>query len=489
MNLSIEIILLIVALLMFCSIVMSKTSYRFGVPTLLVFLLAGMLFGVDGFGIKFDDLHAAQNIGTIALSVILFSGGMDTKVSEIKPIVPQGLVLATIGVLLTTLFCGFFVYLLSGWHWLPTVKFTFVGSLLLAATMASTDSASVFNILRTRRINLKYNIRPMLELESGSNDPMAYLLTIILIQCVSVTTGVGWGVLWMFVLQFVVGIIGGLFLGRLSVWLINRIRLKDAELYAIMMLCFVFIIYSTTFLLKGNGYLAVYIAGMIVGNSQLEKRKEIATFLNSTTWLFQIVMFLVLGLLVNPHEMLPIAFPAMLIGVFMMFVARPLSVWLCLIPFGSRVSLKSKLYVSWVGIRGAAPIIFATYPAVAKVPGGNLIFNIVFFVTLLSLLVQGMSLSWVAKKLKLVEPYIEPQNNFGIELPDDVGSTLHEIVCTETFLQKGQYLRDHLFPPGMLVIMIKRGEQYIVPNGGVEILLGDRLLLIAHNDSSSNVNC
>ena len=457
MNVSIEIGLLVSAFLIFCSILMSKTGYRFGIPTLLMFLLAGMLFGTDGLGIQFDDVSVAQHIGMVALCIILFTGGMDTKMEDIRPVLSPGVMLATSGVFLTTLFCGLFVYWVSGWQLHTGVGFTLIGSLLLAATM--------------------------LELESGSNDPMAYLLTIIQIQCLQAGGVSGWEILWSFLLQFVVGIAGGYLLGRLSVWLINRVSLKNAELYSIMVLCFIFIIYCSVYLLKGNGYLAVYIAGMVIGNSRLFKKKEIGTFLDGMTWLLQIVMFLMLGLLVNPHEMLPVMLTAVLVSVFMTFVARPLSVWLSLLPFGRKITNKSKLFISWVGIRGAAPIIFATYPVMAQVDGANQIFNIVFFVTLISLLFQGMSLSWVARKLGLTEPLPEKEDNFGIELTEDVGSTLREVLCTEELLQRGRHIRELSLPEGTLVIMIKRGDRYIVPNGSLELMLGDRLLFMQHGET------
>ena len=247
--------------------------------------------------------------------------------------------------------------------------------------MSSTDSASVFNTLRTQRINLKNNLRPMLELESGSNDPMAYMLTIILIQCMQTGDLSAMEIIGSLLLQFAVGGAGGYLLGRLAVLGVNRINLKNSELYSILVLSFIFIIYCTTYLLKGNGYLAVYIAGMVIGNSRLFKKKEIGTFLSGMTWLLQVVMFLILGLLVNPHEMLGVSITAILISLFMNLVARPASVWISLSPFGNKISNKSKAFISWVGLRGAAPIIFATYPVVEQVEGANDIFNIVFFVT------------------------------------------------------------------------------------------------------------
>ncbi len=479
MNVSVEMGLLVAAVLIFCSILISKTGYRFGVPTLLMFLVAGMCFGTDGLGIQFDDASGAQSIGMVALSIILFTGGMDTKIEEIRPVWKPGAVLATLGVLLTTVFTGLFVYGISLWKHEAVIGFSLIGSLLLAATMSSTDSASVFNILRSQRIRLKENLRPLLELESGSNDPMAYLLTIILIQCMQAGQVTAWGVASSFLLQFVVGVAGGYVLGRAAVWVVNHVGLRNAELYSIMVLTFVFIIYCSVYLCQGNGYLAVYVAGMVMGNSRLFKKREVTRFLDGMTWLLQVVMFLILGLLVNPHEMLPVAVVSVLVGVFMIVVGRPLSVWLCLLPFRRKFSPRAQVFISWVGLRGAAPILFATYPVVAEVEGARQIFNIVFFVTLLSLLFQGMSLPWAARRLGLTDNAPETGDNFGVEIPEDVGTALREVPCTAEMLARGRYIRDLALPPGVLVMMVKRGDRYIVPGGSVELQEGDVLLLIS----------
>ena len=372
-----ENILLIGSILLFVSIVVGKTGYRFGVPALLLFLLVGMLFGSDGLGLQFHNAKIAQFIGMVALSVILFSGGMDTKFKEIRPILSPGIVLSTVGVFLTALFTGLFIWYLSGMSW-TNIHFPLITSLLLASTMSSTDSASVFAILRSQKMNLKHNLRPMLELESGSNDPMAYMLTIVLIQFIQ-SDGMGTGnIIGSFIIQFLVGAAAGYILGKLAILILNKINIDNQSLYPILLLSFVFFTFAITDLLRGNGYLAVYIAGMMVGNHKITFRKEIATFMDGLTWLFQIIMFLMLGLLVNPHEMIEVAVVALLIGVFMIFIGRPLSVFLCLLPF-RKITLKSRLFVSWVGLRGAVPIIFATYPVVANVEGSNMIFNIVFF--------------------------------------------------------------------------------------------------------------
>ena len=471
--------LLIGSILLFVSIVVGKTGYRFGVPTLLLFLVVGMLFGSDGLGLQFHDAKDAQFIGMVALSIILFSGGMDTKFKEIKPILGPGIVLSTVGVLLTALFTGLFIWWLSGMSW-TNIYLPITTSLLLAATMSSTDSASVFAILRSQKMNLKHNLRPMLELESGSNDPMAYMLTIVLIQFIQ-SAGMGVGaIVGSFVIQFMVGAGAGYVLGKLAILMLNRLKIDNQALYPILLLAFVFFTFSITDLLKGNGYLAVYIAGIMVGNNKIMHRKDIYTFMDGLTWLFQIIMFLCLGLLVNPHEMLEVAVVALLIGVFMILIGRPLSVFLCLLPFGKRINMKSKMFVSWVGLRGAVPIIFATYPVVAGVPGADVIFNIVFFITILSLVIQGTTVSKVARIMGLSTPMEKTGNDFGVELPEDIDSDLRDVTVTREMLDaKGDTLKDMNLPQGTLVMIVKRDNEYLIPNGTLKLHVGDKLLLIS----------
>ena len=478
-----ENILLIGSVLLFVSIVVSKTGYRFGVPTLLVFLLVGMFFGSDGLGLQFHNADEAQFIGMVALSIILFSGGMDTKFSEIRPVLSQGILLSTVGVLLTTLFTGLFIYWISGFEHV-SITMSLITAMLLAATMSSTDSASVFNILRSQSMNLKHNLRPMLELESGSNDPMAYMLTIVLIQFIN-SSGMGMmDILGSFCIQFIVGGASGFLLGRLAILILNKINLNNQSLYPILLLSFIFFTFTVTDLCKGNGYLAVYIAGIMVGNNRITHRKEISTFMNGMTWLFQIIMFLTLGLLVNPHEMLNIAVPALLIGVFMIVFARPLSVLICLLPF-KKMNFNSRIFVSWVGLRGAVPIIFATYPVVANIPDSNQIFNIVFFITILSLVVQGTTISWIAKLLHLATPLEKTGNDFGVEIPDEINTDLRDIILTEEMLAKGNRLMDMNLPKGTLVMLVKRGNEFMIPNGSLQLHAGDKLLIISENKEST----
>ncbi len=483
MEFSLETGLLIGAILIYVSIVISKTGFRFGIPTLLMFLIVGMLFGTDGLGLQFDSPKVAQFIGMVALSIILFTGGFETKLNDIRPVISQGIVLSTAGVLLTTVITGGFIYFISEKNF-TNLSMPIMASMLLAATMSSTDSASVFSILRSQHINLKENLRPMIELESGSNDPMAYMLTIILIQIIGSGADLdAVEIIKNLLVQFLMGAFLGFVIGKLAVKQINKINLPNSSLYPILLLSVVFITFTITDMLNGNGYLAVYIAGMVTGNEKLTYRREITTFMDGMTWLFQIVMFLVLGLLVNPHEMLSVGLVSLLIALFMIFVSRPISVFACLMPFRN-MSTRARLFVSWVGLRGATPILFATYPVVAGVEGSNQLFDIVFFITLISLLVQGMSISKVAKLLKLDLPEEKTGNSFGVELPDELDSKLNDITLTEEMLAKGKRLADMNLPKGTLVMIIKRGEEFIVPNGKMELMVGDQLLLISGNTAT-----
>lgn len=483
-----ENILLFGAVLTFVSILISKAGFRFGIPALLLFLVAGMLFGSDGLGMQFNNVHLTQFIGNTALCVILFTGGLETKFKEIKPVLWPGLTLSTLGVMLTTALTGLFIYFLSA---KTPISFSLplVTCFLLAATMSSTDSAAVFNLLRGKGINLKNNLKPMLELESGSNDPMAYILTIVLIQVATdlsaaEVASVGtWQVIWnalkILLMQFGVGIAMGVAMGYLTVWFINRINLNNTPLYAIMLLSIVFFTYAITNILSGNGFLAVYLAGIIIGNHKIINRKQIFSFLDGLTWMMQIGMFLTLGLLVNPHELLEVAPMALLIGLFMIVLGRPLSVFISLLPF-RKITFRSRLFVSWVGLRGAVPIIFATYPVIAGIEGSEQIFNIVFFITLLSLIVQGSTISSAASMLHLNEPVSDEADMFGIEVPEEAGN-LAEITLTDDSLLHGDTLKDLQLPSGMLVMMIKREDKFLVPNGKVKLQSGDRLLIISEH--------
>ena len=487
-----ENILLIGSMLLIAGVLVGKLSYRFGLPLLLIFLLVGMAFGTDGLGIQFSDMHTAQFIGMVALCIILFSGGLGTKLSSIRPVIIPGLVLSTAGVLLTALITGLFILWLSGMEW-ANIHFAFLPSLLLAATMSSTDSASVFGILGSQKVALRNHLRPMLELESGSNDPMAYMLTIILIEAITLGGGLSAGNIAVeLILQFGVGGATGFVMGKLTLWLISAYRRigrssgnqEDASqatsMISILMIGCVFFTFAITTALAGNGYLAVYICGIVLGNATLPNHRGISKFIDGMTWLAQIVVFL---MLVNPHEMIDVAVVSIMIGIFMILVGRPLSVFVSLAPL-RKISTRSKLFISWVGLRGAVPIIFATYPVVANIEGAGQIFNIVFFVTLLSLLIQGTTVIASAKKLKLIDPDAKEDDDFGVELADDIPTSLQTLTLTEQHLAGGNTLRDMQLPAGSLVMMIRRDSRYIVPNGTRKLLPGDTLLIIREEKSS-----
>ncbi len=482
MNFTMENILFLGSVLIFLSILMTKASHKLGIPTLLLFLFLGMIFGSDGLGLHFYSVEQAQFIGIVALSIILFSGGMDTQIKQIKPVLAQGVLLSTFGVVFTTVFTGLFIFCLFQLDIIP-ITLTLATSFLLAATMSSTDSASVFNLLRSQRMELKNNLRPMLELESGSNDPIAYMLTIALIQyIVDPETISGFGVFLRFLIQFIVGIGFGILSGFGMVKLLNTINLKNTMLYPLLLLVLVFITSTATVYFNGNGYLAVYLAGIIFGNSKCKFRREINTFMDGVTWLFQIVMFLVLGLLVNPHEMWQVAVFALVIGIFMMFVSRPLSVFICLFPFKG-MSNKAKLFVSWVGLRGAVPIIFATYPMVAGVDYSNQLFNMVFFITLVSLIFQGMTISRSAVYFDLKDENEIIEKSFDVELSEDINSVLKEELVRNDLA--GKKLSEIKMKQGMLVMLIKRDMKYLIPNGSTILLEGDKLLIIEETNEKS----
>lgn len=479
MGITIELILLVISILFFLSILAGKAGYKFGVPALLLFLGVGMAFGSDGVGIQFENIQIAQTIGSVALCIILFSGGMDTKISDIKPIAYQGVILATIGVFLTAIFTGVAIWYVLGMT-MPSAGIGLVTALLLASTMSSTDSASVFSILRSKGLNLKNNLRPLLELESGSNDPMAYVLTVTLIGII----GMGSEPNYLYatvnlLMQLVIGAVAGFLLGKLAVLVINHMRIDNKSLYPILVFTFCIFIFSLTYFLKGNGYLAVYIGGLVIGNSRFVHKRSSLNFFDGMAWMSQLLMFLTLGLLINPSELIPIIIPGLIISLLMILVTRPLSVFLCLLPF-KKMHVKDKIFVSWVGLRGAVPIIFAIMVLAADIPHARLIFNIVFFCTLVSLVVQGTSLSQMAKWLGLAEKPddVKALENFDLEFSDEIKSVTSEIRITSKSLVNGNMLMNLGLPEKTIVVMVKRDDKYFVPNGKTALAEDDVLLVI-----------
>ena len=465
---------LVGALLLFVAVLAGKVAYRFGAPALLLFLGVGMLFGWDFISYRSADM--TQFLGMIALCVILFTGGMDTSFEEIWPVIGPGIVLATAGVIVTAFILAGFVWLIAPWI---GVEMPFALALLLASTMSSTDSASVFSILRSKKTGLKQHLRPLLELESGSNDPMAYMLTVLLIGVLSSGsshTGFGASLLF-FLVQMVVGALSGYLIGRLAVWTINRIGLVNHSLYSVLLLAFIFFSFAFTDLIRGNGYLAVYLSGLVVGNHKIAQKRTLTVFFDGFTWLMQIIMFLTLGLFVNSNELFQ---PEVLllggaVGVFMIFVARPVTVFACLAPF-RRFTTRARLYISWVGLRGAVPILFAIYPLMDHIEHAELLFNVVFLSTIISLVVQGTTVSGMANLLGLA--YEEKESAFDVNMHEDMKSALTEVEVNETMLEGGHTLKDITLPENTLVMMVCRNGEYFVPQGKTELQVGDKLLVI-----------
>jgi cell volume regulation protein A len=485
MSVQIEYILLALSVLFFLSILAGKASSKFGVPALLLFLAVGMLCGSDGLGIKFENIHVALDIGTIALCIILFSGGLDTNISEIRPVMAQGIVLATVGVLLTAFISGVIIWWVFGMT-MASAGIGLLTSMLLASTMASTDSASVFSIPRTKGLHLKNNLRPMLELESGSNDPMAYILVISLISIIKLEAAPNyWMVIGTFLLQLGIGAVLGFVFGKFSVRIINRIKIGNDSLYPILVFTFCIFIFSATYFAKGNGFLAVYIGGLVIGNSKFVHKRSSLNFFDGLAWMFQLIMFLTLGLLVNPHELLPIIIPGLIISFAMIFFVRPLAVLVCLLPFPKMTS-RDKAYISWVGLRGAVPIIFAIYPLVENVPHARLIFNIVFFCTLVSLVVQGTSLPLIARLLNLTirSRRLKKLRAFDVDFSNDIKSVTTEIEITPNLLSNGNQLMNLPLPEHTLAVMVRRGENYFVPTGNTVLKVKDKILIITDDHSA-----
>lgn len=458
--------------LLLFSVVASKTSFKIGVPTLIIFLAIGMLVGEDGLGIEFDDYSLAQTLGTLALNFILFSGGLDTNISSVKPVAGKGLSLATLGVFLTALLVGLFVY------WIT--DFTFLEALLLGAIVSSTDAAAVFSIFRTQKAGLKRKLKEVIELESASNDPMAYFLTITLVSIIREGDANYWLLLPNFVLQMFLGAVLGVVLGYLFVKLINKIKLDISGLYPVLCIGINLFVYSFTTYLGGNGFLAIYLCALVLGNSVLAHKKTLVMFYDGFAWLMQVVMFLSLGLLVNPSEMLPYIWEGLAVSVFLMIVARPLASVISLIPF--KMPFKDQVFVSWCGLRGAVPIVFATFALLADIPVANEIFVIVFFVVLTSMLIQGTTFVNFGRKLGLTKKE-EEGNKFSFNEDGDFASELKEVLLENPDCD-GKAIMDLKLPDGALVVYVKRGKQYITPTGSTVVQVGDKILIMANDKAT-----
>ncbi|TXE11116.1 potassium/proton antiporter [Seonamhaeicola algicola] len=471
MNLTIENILLVGSLLLFISLVAGKTSYKFGVPTLILFLAIGMLAGSDGVGgIHFDNPQMAQFIGIVSLNFILFSGGLDTNWNYVKPILKEGLALSTLGVLLTALSLGTFVWSIT--------NFTIYESMLLGSIVSSTDAAAVFSILRSKNLALKTNLRPTLELESGSNDPMAYVLTIAFLTLVINQDQSLVSVIPLFLQQMILGAALGFGFGKLSKIIINKIKLDFEGLYPVLVIALMFITFSATDFVGGNGFLAIYICAVYLGNQDLIHKKTILKMYDGLAWLMQIVLFLTLGLLVFPKQIIPYVGIGLLISIFLILVARPVGVFISLLFF--KMPTRRRFYISWVGLRGAVPIVFATYPLLAGIDKADMIFNIVFFISVTSVLIQGTTLSVVAKWLGVALPeQAKKLTATDLLLTENPKAEMKEISITPNCFAVDKKIVELGFPKNAIIAMIIRNDSYITPNGATKIEADDTLIVLA----------
>jgi potassium/hydrogen antiporter len=472
----VQLSLLVAGVLLTVSVLTSKALEKLGVPALLIFLLIGILAGSEGIGrIQFDNPFLAQAIGVVALAVILFSGGLDTNWENSRKVFFQAVGLSTFGVLMTTLLVGFFVRFV--------LQFSIMESLLLGAVVSSTDAAAVFSILRSKKVNLKDNMKYLLEFESGSNDPMAVFLTLLLIMIINNTNNSFIEPVSFFFYQMIIGAFVGYAMGRLTVYVINRIKLEYEGLYIVMMVANILLIFSISSLLAGNGFLSVYIAGIVIGNSRIVHKRSLMKFHDGLAWLMQITMFLALGLLVFPSMLVPVTANGLLIAGFLIFIARPVAVFITLA--FSKLNIKEKTFVSWVGLRGAAPIILATYPLMADTPNAFLIFNIVFFIVFTSSLLQGPSIVKAADWLGVASPEHEEENLFLPSLsPEEcITCKLHEIKVSPESNLVGKQIVDLDIPQNSYILLMNREKKLLRPSGKTVIQPDDILLVLAEREN------
>jgi len=467
-----EQIFIITGVLLLLAALASKASSRLGIPSLLLFLLIGMIAGSEGLGrIPFEDTHLAQFAGIVALAFILFAGGLDTSWRSVSLVLWPGLSLASIGVIITTLLVGLFaVYLF---------KITWLEGFLLGSIVSSTDAAAVFSVLRSRGISLKGRVLPLLEFESGTNDPMAVFLTLGIVQLLVSPGHTLVSLLPFFAKQMLIGIVGGFLSGKFAVWLMNWIKLDAEGLYSAITVCIVLLGYGVTAELGGSGFLAVYLCGLIMGNADFVHRRSLTKFHDGLAWLMQITLFLVLGLLVFPSRLVPVMSVSVLLSLFLIFVARPISVVIALA--FSRLNVRQKAFVSWVGLRGAVPIVLATFPLLSGVPHAELYFNIVFFTVVVSVCLQGTSIGWVANRLRLQVSTPLTDRRFPLEvLPAGEGhSEVAEIPISSASKAAGKQLVSLHIPREAHIMLITRGEEHLVPKGGTVLKGGDVLSILA----------
>lgn len=468
-SVTISFAMLLGGVLLLLGIGSSKFSARLGVPVLVLFLSVGMLAGSEGLGrIAFANYPLANDIGSVALALILFDGGLRTSMASVRRVWRPALALSTIGVLLTSLFTG----LAAAW----VLRLPLLQGLLLGSIVGSTDAAAVFSVLRSSGLKLPDRLGSTLEVESGSNDPMAIFLTLGLIGVITGRADSAWELAWLFVAQFGVGSLVGLGVGRLATWAVNRIHLDTPGLYPLLALAFGLVAFGLAAVLQGSGFLAVYLAGIVLGSSSIVFRRGIFSFHDAIAWLGQIVLFVMLGLLSFPSRLLAVATEGLLIAVVLILVARPIAVWASTWPCDFR--LRERTFLAWVGLKGAVPITLATFPLMAGVPGSQRIFDAVFFVVLISAITQGWSLPLVARWLHLGRP-ADPTPALMVEINAlrQVDGEIVDYTVKPSSRVAGQALRDLTLPDGVIFTLILRERQVVMPKGSTLLLPGDHVFV------------
>lgn len=463
-------LILLSAVLILLGVISSKASARLGLPVLVLFLLVGMLAGEGGIGgIAFDDFISAHALGTLALAFILYDGGLQTQASSIKAVWKPSALLATFGVLITAIITGFAAEKIL--H-LPIWE-----GMLLGAIVGSTDAAAVFAQLRNAGLHIRERIKNLLEVESASNDPMAIFLTIGVLEIVVNKMPVGIGLLKLFVVQMGVGAVVGILAGKLAIWVINRIQLNTAGLYTVMVAAFGLFSFGVAANLNGSGFLAVYLTGIVIGNSRFVYQRGSLMFADSLAWLSQITMFVVLGLLSNPEDLIKVWKEGLAIAVVLVLVARPVAVIPFLKPFG--FDKREIVFVSWVGLRGSVPIILAIFPLVYNLPNAHLIFNVVFFVVLISAIVQGGTMPMLARWLKLAEP-APAAAAAALEITSlaNIDTDIVEYTLGKDSRANGRRIARLALPEGVVVAMLTRGDQVIPPRGSTLLQPEDHLFVM-----------
>ncbi|HUF30526.1 MAG TPA: potassium/proton antiporter, partial [Gemmatimonadaceae bacterium] len=472
---AIDRILLVAALLLLVGIASSRFSARFGLPGLVLFIALGMLAGSEGVGgIEFDNYTMAHGFGTVALAIILFDGGLRTSIQTMRPAIAPAVVLATVGVLLTAVLTGFAAHAI--------LDLSILEGLLLGGIIASTDAAAVFAILRNTGLNLPPRISATLEAESGSNDPMAVFITIGVIGLLTGTVDGGAALGVLFLEQMLIGGVLGVAAGAVIARVLPKLDLSSAALYPLFTLGGGLLAFGATALLGGSGFLAVYLAGIVIGNREMPAKRGILLFHDGLAWLSQIGMFVLMGLLAFPSRLLEVAVPALLIAVVLVFVARPVAVLASLAAF--RFSPRELTFISWAGVKGAVPIILATYPLMFGLPQAALIFNVVFFVVLVSVLAQGWSLPLMASLTNLRLPARAP-TTVSLELDSlkHIDADIVDYTVSDESALTGRTLRELALPEGAVVAMISRDSRVIPPRGNTRLEIGDHLFVVVSQQS------